>query len=114
MKKHPINIASLIGSPHAILHRMGETVFEEARRQLVEGNAVVLDFTGLRNASTAFFHAAIGSLYESFPEVFDTKVSVIGLEQPDWQEKYADALDLARNPRRVEDIRRAMEELLEH
>ena len=114
MKKHPIHIATIIGSPNAILHRMGETVFEAAHRQLAQGSAVVLDFTGLRNASTAFFHAAIGSLYEHFPLVFDKRVSVAGLTQLDWQEKYADALDLARNPRRVDDIRQAMEELLEY
>lgn len=114
MKKHRIHIATLIGSPNAILHRMGETVFESAHEHLASGDSVVLDFSGLRNASTAFFHAVIGSLFERFPEVFDGRVSVSGLEQPDWKEKYADALDLARNPRRIEDIRRAMEELLEH
>jgi hypothetical protein len=35
------------------------------------------------------------------------------MDRPDWKIKFDDAIDLARNPRKMEDIRRAMEELLE-
>lgn len=113
MKKNLLNILDIIGTPNALLPEYGARVLEAARPFLAKGEPVVLDFGGLRHASTTFFHSSVGELYLAFPERFDRLVSTIRMDRPDWKIKFDDALDLARNPRKAEDIRRAMEELLD-
>ncbi|MBV6441134.1 MAG: DUF4325 domain-containing protein [Haliscomenobacteraceae bacterium CHB4] len=113
MKKNLLHILDIIGTPNALLPEYGARIFKVARPLLAKGEPVELDFGGLRHASTTFFHSSIGELYLAFPDKFERLVSAINMDRPDWKIKFEDALDLARNPRKVEDIRRAMEELLD-
>ncbi len=111
--KNTIGILYLIGTPNALLPKYGDLVFEAARLFLAKREPVELDFSGLRSASTTFFHSSVGELCLAFPDTFDQLVSTVNMDRPDWKIKFADAIDLARNPYKMEDIRRAMEELLE-
>lgn len=113
MKKNPLHILDIIGTSNALLPQYGSLVLEAARPFIVKNEAVELDFEGLRHASTTFFHSSIGELYLIFPDKFDRLVSTVHMDRPDWKIKFEDALDLARNPRKIEDIHRAMEELME-
>ena len=88
-------------------------VFNSVQPMLAKGEPVELDFEGLRHASTTFFHSSVGELFLAFPETFERLVSTVHMDRPDWKIKFADALDLARNPHKMEDIRHAMDELLE-
>ena len=111
--KNSLNVLVIIGTPNALLPEYGDLVFVAARSFLAKGESVELDFSGLRNASTTFFHSSVGELCLAFPDTFDQLVSTAHMDRPDWKIKFDDAIDLARNPRKMEDIRRAMEELLE-
>ena len=113
MKKNLLRILDIIDTPNALLPQYGTLVLEAARPFLAKEEVVELDFEGLRHASTTFFHSSIGELYLLFPHQFDRLVLTIHMDRPDWKIKFEDALDLARNPRKIEDIHRAMEELLE-
>lgn len=107
-----LKIVDLIGSQNAILPSFGERVFEAVEPILEQGEGVILDFSGLRNASTSFFHASVGALREAFPQQYDQLVSTEGLTYENWLDKYDEAIELACNPRQQEDIRRAMDELI--
>lgn len=109
MKKNLLSILDVISTPYALLPLYGERVLEAARPCLEQDEAVELDFKGLRHASTTFFHSSIGGLYLLFPDKFDRLVSTVNMERPDWKIKYKDALDLARDPRKLDAARRAME-----
>lgn len=113
MKKNLLHILNIIGTPNALLPQYGMLVLEAARPFLVKKEVVELDFEGLRHASTTFFHASVGEMFLAFRDDFDHLVSTIHMDREDWKIKFEDALDLARNPRKIEDIHRAMEELLE-
>lgn len=106
--KNIFNVASILGKPIALLPEDGEEVFKVVAPCLNEGNEVVLDFSGLRNASTTFFHSSIGELCLRFPDKFTALFSTLNMERPDWKRKYDDAIDLVRNPHHIEAKRYAV------
>jgi hypothetical protein len=111
--RNSLNILAIIHTPIALLPEYGRLVFDVAKPMLANGEPVELDFEGVRHASTTFFHASVGELYLAFPDTFEQLVSTANMDRADWKIKFDDALDLARNPHKIEDIRQAMEELLE-
>ena len=108
---HVINISQLIGTSHALLRQFGISVFENAKPYIEKGEAVVLDFDGMDNAATAFFHASVGNLYKLSSDNFDQLVQVKNMTHSDWKWKYDQALALARNPRKQVALKQALAEL---
>jgi len=96
-----IRISELIGTSNAILHPFGMEVYHKAKSILSAHENVVIDFTGINNATSAFFHAAIGNLFRDLGELYFKKVTIIGAEgRPDWQERMIESIELVRHPER--------------
>jgi len=111
---HTINIACLIGTPNAIIQKFGLKVFEEVSSYLEKGEKVSLSFSGLRNATTGFFHASIGNIYKKFPDTADYLLKMEGLEDmADWDEKVKDAIFLVQNPERAKALDEAISALFD-
>lgn len=107
-----INITEVIGTPNAILQKFGLQLRDVVLQEIRKGNTVELDFTSLNNATTGFFHASIGNLFQILNETYDKAVSIKGLEKNDtWKDKYDDAIDLVKNPEKASEIDKAISEL---
>lgn len=100
-----IDIANLIGTPNAILQKFGLQVYEEVKKTTSNGQAVTLRFDDLSNATSGFFHASVGNLYRDLGARYNLLIFVQGLsDHPLWQEKYDDALALAKNPAKAREM----------
>ncbi len=109
-----INVYELIGTVNAILHSFGVQVHSAAIAALKHHQSIELDFSGLRNTTSAFFHASVGNLYRDLGEDFFDRVQIQGIEdRPDWQEKIDDSIDLIRHPNRETATERAISALFE-
>ena len=107
-----IDISEIIGTPNAILQKFGLQLKDVVLQEVKNGNTVELDFTSLNNATTGFFHASIGNLYQTLNGTYSKTVSIKGLEKNDtWQDKYDDAIDLVKNPEKANEIDKAISEL---
>lgn len=107
-----IDIAQEIGTPNAILQKFGLQITELVLRETANNNTVVLDFSNLNNATTGFFHASIGNLKKQLNGSFYKTVSVKGLEKNHtWKDKYDDAIDMVVNPKKSDEIDKAIAEL---
>lgn len=92
-----IKVLEAIGTPNAILHSFGMTVFDSAKNLVEENRPVIIDFNGVRNLTSAFLHASVGNLVTLTPNSGNL-VKVLGLDDPDWQQKLEEAIKLARDP----------------
>ena len=109
-----LHIDKIIGTENAIIHKFGLQVFEEASNYLSKGEKVLLDFSKVRNATTGFFNASIGNLFKRFQKDFFELVETKGLkENPDWKEKFDEAIELVRNPHRATEIDKAISALFD-
>ena len=96
---YTIHVVELIGTPNAILHPFGMEVYHKAKLVLQTEAAINLDLSGIRNVTSAFFHASVGNLFNDLKEDFFTRVKIVGAEdRPDWQEKIQDSIELIRHP----------------
>ncbi len=112
MKPFQINVVELLNSPNAILHKFGLQLYQAVEPHLASGQNVIIDFSGMRNATTGFFHASVGKLYQEFSDQFDTLVEVKGIEQnSDWLDKFNNAINLVKNPDKANEIDSAIAEL---
>jgi hypothetical protein len=100
-----VDIADAIGTQNAILHRFGIKVYEQVLVHYKQGHKVELDFSNLENATTGFFHALIGNLFNDLGHQYSEYVEVRGLgRNPTWKEKYDDAIDFVSNPGKAKAI----------
>ena len=107
-----INIANLIGTPNAIIQKFGLMVFDEVKAVIQRDGKATLVFTDLNNVTTGFFHASIGNLVRAYRDKFNSLVEIQGLDKnPDWTEKFQDAIDLASNEKKATEIDQAISEL---
>lgn len=111
--KNVLRIIDLVRSENALLPEFGSDVFKAAHALLSQKEAVEFDFNGMRHVTTSFFHSVFGELFMAFPKEYDALVFMLNMDRPDWKVKYEDALELARNPERIEQIRRSMAEVME-
>lgn len=96
-----INVFELLGTPNAILHPFGMQVYQQAKQALTEHQQVTIDMKGIKNATSAFFHASVGNLFRDLGSEFSARVKVVGIEKrPDWQERISDSIELVKNPKR--------------
>lgn len=105
-----INVTDAIGTPNAILHSFGMTVYDTAKPLVAENKPVVIDFNGVRNLTSAFLHASIGNLMTVNPNSVNL-VTVNGLANPEWNEKLQDAINLALNPEKKDTLTSELDEL---
>lgn len=63
-----IPIADLVDSPFALSASAGRKVYDAIQAELSAGRSVVLDFSGVENATTVFLNNAVGQLYGHYPE----------------------------------------------
>ena len=114
MGTNRIDIARVIGTPNAILQKFGLHLRDVVLKEVESGNTVELDFSTLSNATTGFFHASIGNLYQTLNGRYDKTISIVGLSKNDtWQDKYDDAIDLVKNPEKAQEIDQAIAELFD-
>lgn len=111
-----IDLAKACGTTNALLADHGKRAYAIAATALTETiDTVELDFSSLMHASCTFFHELVGELCINFPDVFDDRITVRGLEAKfAFREKYCEAVYLARNPRLFADYRMLINELDSH
>src|SRR6267142_4866685 len=61
-------VFAIIGSPLAVASDDGQKVFDKIAPLLREGRSVRLSFDRIETMIPAFLNAAVGRLYEEFPE----------------------------------------------
>ena len=99
-----IKVLKLIGTPNAILHPFGMEVYEAIIKALQSEKKAAIDMKGIRNATSAFFHASVGNLYRELGESYFEQVNILGVEdRPDWKEKIKDSIELVKHPDRETD-----------
>lgn len=101
--KPSINVLEAIGTPNAILHSFGMTVYDSAKSIVQENKPVIIDFNGVRNLTSAFLHASVGNLISMNP-INQNLITIVGLTNPQWEEKLRDAINLALNPEKRDAI----------
>lgn len=106
-----INISTVIGTPNAIIQKFGLQIYDIVVETISTGKQVELDFSGLKNVTTGFFHASVGNLYKQYGDEFYTLIQTKGLDTLDWREKFQDAIEIVKNPSRASEIDRAISEL---
>lgn len=105
-----IHVAEAIGTPNAILHSFGMTVFDSAKPIVLDNKPVIIDFNGVRNLTSAFLHASIGNLM-TVNSNSARLITFNGLDNPQWNEKLQDAINLALNPEKKDAIASELDEL---
>jgi len=109
-----VNIAHLIGTSNAIIQKFGLQVLDKANSLIERGENVELYFGDLSNTTTGFFHASIGNLYRAYGDQFFNLVTVSGIDKKeDWTEKYEEAINLVKNPKKANEIDFAISKLFE-
>ncbi|MCA0234920.1 MAG: STAS-like domain-containing protein [Bacteroidetes bacterium] len=99
-----LSVIELIGTPNAILHQFGMETYYKASEYLQESSNIIIDFNGIRNITSSFFHASIGNLYRDLGETFYERVILRGIDgNLDWQEKIQDSIDLVKSPERAQE-----------
>jgi hypothetical protein len=68
MEPAKISVYSIVGSSHCVLAEDGERVYEKIKEALEKEKHVELSFLNIELLTSAFLNAAIGRLYENFPE----------------------------------------------
>ncbi|MVM40392.1 hypothetical protein GO730_26600 [Spirosoma sp. HMF3257] len=107
-----LNVADLIGTPNAILQKFGLQVYDEARSAVEKGEAITVDLSSLKNATSAFFHASFGNLYHFSRDKYAKLVNIKGLDSnPLWQDKYDDAITFAEHPEKAQNNDAAISKL---
>lgn len=105
-----IKVSDAIGTPNAILHSFGMTIYNTAKPIVQENQPVIIDFNGIRNLTSAFLHASIGNLMTVNPNSVHL-ITVNGLTNPEWNEKLQEAIELALNPEKKDAIASELNEL---
>lgn len=106
-----LHIAELIGTSNAILQKFGLKVYSTVGEILASHKTVALDFSGISNATTGFFHASVGNLRRDLGENYSRFITIVGLDNPIWKEKYDEAIEFAVNPEQAHQIDSAISEL---
>jgi hypothetical protein len=105
MRQVTLNIKEIIGTPNAIIQRLGIQLFEYAYPHLSSGTYLVLDFSGITNLTSGFCNASIGQLYSSFPQIASSHIKISNIDEGSiWIEKINDSIILATNPEKAEQI----------
>ncbi len=109
-----LSTRAIVGSPFCVSTEDGIKVFEEIRRALQQGQAVVLSFAGVDSLTSAFLNAAIGQLYSEFGEMqIQEALSVDHMERSDkilLRKVVENARRYAQDPQSYSDaLERAME-----
>jgi hypothetical protein len=105
-----ITVIDTIGTPNAILHSFGMKVFDTAKTMVQQNQPIVIDFNGVRNLTSAFLHASVGNLVSLKP-ASNNLITWQGIENPQWEEKIKDAIELARNPEKQKAIESQINDL---
>ncbi|MBL7840826.1 MAG: STAS-like domain-containing protein [Cyclobacteriaceae bacterium] len=108
--KPSISVLEAIGTPNAILHSFGMTVYDSAKAVVQENKPIIIDFNGVRNLTSAFLHASVGNLITLNP-ASSNLITITGLTNPQWQEKVQDAIALALDPKKRDAIEHEINEL---
>jgi hypothetical protein len=74
-----LSIQEFLGKPAAVLASDGQRLADFLTERAQRGEAVTLSFVGLRHVTTAFLHAAIGTVLLHYPS-FATYLHVQGFE----------------------------------
>lgn len=110
-----LSVLQIIGTPNAILHGFGMKVLHEVQMPLLDGDTpIILDFDGVQNATSGFFNALVGNLFQQLGEEKYAKVIRIEhLEDDIFEEKIQDAIALVKNPARAAAMESALADLFE-
>ncbi len=109
-----LHIVEFIGTPNAIVHSFGMETYREAKKLLESDELVVLDFSGLKNVTSSFFNALVGNLKIDLGDGFPLRIQIEGVESdPYWKEKFDNAIQLATNSKRSNQIDDAIASLFE-
>ena len=68
MEPHVVSLKSISESPFCVDVYDGQQAHEKIANLLARGERVVISFEGVERLTTAFLNAAIGQLYNEFPE----------------------------------------------
>ena len=68
MRNVKIPISSIVGGGICVSATDGHKVYEHVRQGVLDGDRVVLSFSGITRMTTAFLNAAVGQLYGEFSE----------------------------------------------
>lgn len=78
MMAKTINVSGLIESPSALTVEQGDLLYSEIKKELDEGEEVVIDFSDIESIITPFLNASIGRLYEIYTsEVLRERMHII-------------------------------------
>jgi hypothetical protein len=92
-----LQILHIINTPNALLNNFGEMVAFEVEKHIAKGENVILSFEGLKGITSSFAYASIGNLYQKFGKDLTKLLTLKGIENPIWQNKIDDAIELALN-----------------
>lgn len=110
-----VSILQIIGTPNAILHSFGMKVLNDVQALLLRDESpVMLDFAGIHNATSGFFNALLGNLFQQLGEAkYNTLIRIVNLEDEFFEEKIQDAIELVKNPARTAALDAALADLFE-
>lgn len=101
-------VRALVGD-NAITREIGRSLYDRIHPLLLQGEAVDLDFSGVRVYASPFFNAAIGLLYKDLtPEVLNARLGVRNLT-PAGRSTLRMVIDTARKTYASEQVRQAFE-----
>ena len=95
-------ILDVIGNNNAILREFGLMIFKEIKSSIDNGDKVQLSFEGLKCVNSAFCHASIGNIFETFGENAYSLIEITGISKDVWKEKIKEAIYFALNPEQKE------------
>jgi hypothetical protein len=76
-----LNIISFIGE-NCITVEDGEQLYQKIHPEILKGNQIEVDFSGVKIFASPFFNAAIGQLLRDFqPEQLQEQLHFVGLSQ---------------------------------
>jgi hypothetical protein len=68
MRNVEINVFNIVRSPFCVEANDGQRVFESICNSFEQNRKVILSFSDIEIFTIAFFHTAVGQLYEDFSE----------------------------------------------
>jgi hypothetical protein len=104
-----VRVNEVIGTPNAILGSQGSKLYTALKEALERGQAVVLDFDGIRVLNSGFCNAAVGRVYRERGIEANQFIKVENLLNERMQAALNDAIALGQNP----NLLKAMQETME-
>lgn len=106
-----IFVKDIIGTSNAIIQKFGLLVFKEVNTYLSSDKPIILSFEGITNITSGFCHASIGNLFQVSNQKASQLLKIEGIHDTTWQEKIDEAISLALNPKKSEELDSAIAEL---